>query len=57
MITYLVSIISHKGNQQYIIYGNGHQFGFQVCFALGNFTVLDIKNISSLIKYSNSWND
>lgn len=54
MITYLVSIINHKRNQQYIIYGNGHQFGFQVCFALGDFTVIEIRNISSLGKYSNS---
>lgn len=57
MITYLVSIISHKGNQKYIIYGNGHQFGFQVCFAFGSLTVIKIKNVSSLAKYSNASND
>lgn len=57
MFTYLVSIINHKGNHQYIIYGNGHQFGFQVCSAFGGFTVMDIKNTSSLAKYSGSWND
>lgn len=56
MFTYLVSIINHKGNHQYIIYGNGHQFGFQVCSAFGGFTVMDIKNTSSLAKYSGSWN-
>lgn len=57
MITYLASIINHKGNQRYIIYGNGHQFRFQVCFSFGNFTVIGIKNISSFVKYSNPWDD
>lgn len=57
MITYLASIINHKGNQRFIIYGNGHQFGFQVRFSFGNFTVIDTKNTSSLVKYSNPGND
>lgn len=40
IIIYLAPIINHKGNQWYIIYGNGQQFGFWVCSSLGNFTVI-----------------
>lgn len=43
MITYLACIINHKRKQGYMIYGNGHQFAFQVSFCLDNFTVINIK--------------
>lgn len=57
MITYLACIINHKRKQGYIIYGNGLQFAFQVSFCLGNFTVINIKNISSFVKYLNPWKE
>lgn len=43
MIIYLASIMNHKGNQQYIIYDNGHQFWFHVWFSFGHFTDIVIK--------------